>query len=160
MIYLLLIVAVIVLDRVVKIAVSTNMDPGDTIPVIDHIFHITYVQNTGAAFSMLQGHSMLLIILPAVVIGIGIIFVCVMSKKYNKMFLVSVSLICGGGLGNLTDRISQGYVTDMFDFRVFPVFNVADICVCVGCGLMMLYMIIDMKRSEGNGSNNSGQNGR
>ena len=76
------------------------------------------------------------------------------------MFLVSVSLICGGGLGNLTDRISQGYVTDMFDFRVFPVFNVADICVCVGCGLMMLYMIIDMKRSEGNGSNNSGQNGR
>ena len=147
MIYLLLIVAVMVLDRVVKIAVTTNMEPGDTIPVIDHIFHITYVQNTGAAFSMLQGHPTLLIVFPAIVIGIGIIFVLVMSKAFNRIFLVSVSLICGGGLGNLTDRISQGYVTDMFDFRIFPVFNVADICVCVGCGLLMLYLIIDANKS-------------
>lgn len=142
MLYLLLIVAVMVLDRIVKIAVSTNMDPGDSIPVIDHIFHITYVQNTGAAFSLLQGHPLLLIIVPGIVLCVGIVFVCVMSKSFNRVFLVSVSLICGGGLGNLTDRISQGYVTDMFDFRVFPVFNVADICVCVGCGLLMLYMII------------------
>lgn len=147
MLYLLLIVGVIVLDRVVKIAVTTNMEPGDTIPVIDHIFHITYVQNTGAAFSMLQGHPTLLIVFPAIVIGIGIIFVLVMSKAFNRIFLVSVSLICGGGLGNLTDRISQGYVTDMFDFRIFPVFNVADICVCVGCGLLMLYLIIDANKS-------------
>jgi len=147
MIYLLLIVAVMVLDRVVKIAVTTNMEPGDTIPVIDHIFHITYVQNTGAAFSMLQGHPTLLIVFPAIVIGIGIIFVLVMSKAFNRIFLVSVSLICGGGLGNLTDRMAQGYVTDMFDFRIFPVFNVADICVCVGCGLLMLYLIIDANKS-------------
>ena len=151
MIYLLIIVAVMVLDRIVKIAVTSHMDPGQTIPVIENIFHITYVQNTGAAFSMLQGHPMLLIILPAVVIGIGIIFVLVMSKAYNKVFLVSVSLICGGGLGNLTDRMSQGYVTDMFDFRVFPVFNVADICVVVGCGLLMLYMIIYTNKGERNG---------
>ena len=147
MLYLLLIVGVIVLDRVVKIAVTTNMEPGDTIPVIDHIFHITYVQNTGAAFSMLQGHPTLLIVFPAIVIGIGIIFVLVMSKAFNRIFLVSVSLICGGGLGNLTDRMAQGYVTDMFDFRIFPVFNVADICVCVGCGLLMLYLIIDANKS-------------
>ena len=150
MLYLLLIVAVMVLDRIVKIAVSTNMDPGDTIPVIDHIFHITYVQNTGAAFSMLQGHPLLLVILPGIVIGI--VFVLTMSKEYNRVFLVSISLICGGGLGNLTDRIAQGYVTDMFDFRIFPVFNVADICVCVGCGLLMLYMIIYSNKGEGNDS--------
>ncbi|MBQ9015364.1 MAG: signal peptidase II [Firmicutes bacterium] len=148
MIYLLIIVAVMVLDRLVKMAVSTNMEPGDTIPVIDQIFHITYVQNTGAAFSMLQGHPTLLIVFPAIVIGIGIIFVLVMSKAFNRIFLVSVSLICGGGAGNLTDRMAQGYVTDMFDFRVFPVFNVADICVCVGCGLLMLYMIIDANKDK------------
>lgn len=149
MIYILLIVAVMVLDRIVKIAVNSNMAPGDTIPVIENIFHITYVQNTGAAFSMLQNHPTLLIVLPAIVIGIGIVFICVMSKAYNKIFLFSLSLICGGGLGNLTDRVSQGFVTDMFDFRVFPVFNVADICVCVGCGLLMLYMIIDANRNAG-----------
>ena len=146
MLYVLLIVAVIVLDRFVKIAVQTNMDPGQTIPVIDHIFHITYVQNTGAAFSMLEGHPTLLVVVPAVVIGIGIIFICVNAKNFNKIFLVSVSLICGGGLGNMTDRLTQGYVTDIFDFRIFPVFNVADICVCVGCGLLILYMIVYSNR--------------
>ena len=144
MIYLLLIVAVMVLDRITKIAVSTNMVPGDSIAVLDPVFHITYVQNTGAAFSML-------ILFPAVVIGIGIIFVLANTKNFNRVFLGSVSLICAGGLGNLTDRIAQGYVVDMFDFRVFPVFNVADIAVCVGCGLLVLYMIIDANRSSGNG---------
>lgn len=149
MIYLLLIVAVMVLDRLVKIAVTNNMAPGESIPVIEHIFHITYVQNTGAAFSMLQGHPLLLIVVPGAVILFGIIFVLVMSKEYNRVFLCSLSLICGGGLGNLTDRIAQGYVTDMFDFRIFPVFNVADICVCVGCGLLMLYMIIYANSDKG-----------
>lgn len=142
MVYLILIVAVMVLDRIVKIAVTTNMAPGDTIPVLEPIFHITYVQNSGAAFSMLQGHPTLLVVLPAIVILIGIIFVLVRHKAYNRTFMTSISLICAGGLGNLTDRMSAGVVTDMFDFRVFPVFNVADISVCVGCGLMVLYMII------------------
>lgn len=150
MIYLLLIVGVLVLDRIVKIYISTGLEPGQTVPVIEDIFHITYVQNSGAAFSMLQGHSTLLIILPAIIIGIGIIFICVKHRQYNRTFMISLSLICGGGLGNLTDRMSAGYVVDMFDFRVFPVFNVADICVCVGCGLLMLYMIIynDKKTTE------------
>lgn len=148
MAYLLLIVGVLVLDRLVKIAVSTNMTPGQSIPVIESIFHITYVRNSGAAFSMLQGHPLLLIIVPGIVIAIGIIFVLVKYREYNRTFMASVSLICGGGLGNLTDRMAQGYVTDMFDFRIFPVFNVADICVCVGCGLLMLYMIIYNNRSD------------
>jgi len=147
MIYILLIVAVLVLDRIVKIAVSTGMEPGQSIPVIDGIFHITYVQNSGAAFSMLQGHPALLIVFPAVIIGIGIVFICVRHRAYNRIFMISLALICGGGLGNLTDRMSQGYVVDMFDFRIFPVFNVADICVCVGCGLLMLYMIVYNNRN-------------
>ncbi|MDO5491304.1 MAG: signal peptidase II [Bacillota bacterium] len=154
MIYILLIVAVIVLDRVVKIAVTTNLQPGETMPVLDPLFHITYVRNEGAAFSMLQGHPLLLIILPAVVIGIGIVFICVKQGTYNRTFLVSLSLICGGGLGNLTDRMSQGFVIDMFDFRVFPVFNVADICVCVGCGLLILYM---MMHTDGSGKKHGRQ---
>lgn len=148
MLYIIFIVAILTLDRITKIAVSTNMDPGQTIPIIDNILHITYVQNTGAAFSMLQGHPLLLVIVPAMVIGIGIVFICVKHKDYNRTFMFSISLICAGGLGNLTDRMSQGYVIDMFDFRVFPVFNVADICVCVGCGLLMLYMVIYNNRSE------------
>ncbi len=151
MIYLAIILGVMVLDRAVKIYISSSMEPGGTIPVIENIFHITYIRNEGAAFSMLQGHPLLLIIFPAVVLCIGIIFILVKKNDFNRVFMTSLSLIVGGGLGNLTDRMAQGYVVDMFDFRVFPVFNVADIAVCVGCGLLMLYMVRYSGTENGNG---------
>ena len=118
------------------------MSVGDSIPVLGDFFHITYIQNSGAAFSMLQNHPTILIILPAVVILIGILIICTGTKKYKPVFLWALSLMCGGGLGNLTDRLAYGKVIDMFDFGFFPVFNVADISVCVGCGLLVLYMIV------------------
>lgn len=140
--YLLVIVGVIILDRIVKTAVASSMSVGDSIAVLGDFFHITYIHNTGAAFSMLANHPMLLSIVPAVIIFIGIIIICAGTKKYKPIFLWSLSLMCGGGLGNLTDRVAYGYVNDMFDFGWFPVFNVADIAVCVGCGLLMLYLIV------------------
>lgn len=142
MLYIIVIVGVIVLDRIVKTAVAGSMSVGDSIPVLGDFFHITYIQNSGAAFSMLQNHPTILIILPAVVILIGILIICTGTKKYKPVFLWALSLMCGGGLGNLTDRLAYGKVIDMFDFGFFPVFNVADISVCVGCGLLVLYMIV------------------
>jgi signal peptidase II len=62
--------------------------------------------------------------------------------------MTAVSFICGGGLGNLIDRITAGYVVDIFDFRVFPVFNIADIFICVGCGLMILDVLILERKNE------------
>ena len=56
-----------------------------------------------------------------------------------------LALVCGGGIGNIIDRIYYGFVVDLFDFGWFPVFNVADICICVGCGLMFLYVILSIK---------------
>ncbi|MDO4869969.1 MAG: signal peptidase II [Bacillota bacterium] len=142
MLYILVIVGVIILDRIVKTAVAGSMNVGDSIAVLGDFFHITYVRNTGAAFSILQDHRLFLIILPAAVICIGIVFICAGIKKYKPVFLWALSLMCGGGIGNLTDRVAYGYVVDMFDFGWFPVFNVADIAVCVGCGLLLLYMIV------------------
>ncbi|MDO4176088.1 MAG: signal peptidase II [Bacillota bacterium] len=142
MIYVLVIFGVMVLDRIVKTAVDNSMDVGDTIPVLGDFFHITYIRNTGAAFSLLEGHTLLLILVPAIIIGIAIIFICFRHKAYKPIFMFSIALICGGGLGNLTDRAAYSYVIDMFDFGFFPVFNVADICVCVGCGLLLLYLIL------------------
>lgn len=142
MIYLFVIFGVMVLDRIVKTAINFNMDVGDTIPVLGDFFHITYIRNTGAAFSLLEGHTLLLILVPAIIIAIAIIFICARYKAYKPIFMFSLALMCGGGLGNLTDRAAFGYVIDMFDFGFFPVFNVADICVCVGCGLLLLYMIL------------------
>ncbi|MCF0144280.1 MAG: signal peptidase II [Firmicutes bacterium] len=142
MIYILIIVGVMVLDRIVKTAVDNGMNVGDTIPVLGDFFHITYIRNTGAAFSMLQGHPTLLIVLPGAIIFVAIIFIVAKHKSYKPVFPVALSLMCGGGLGNLTDRAAYGYVIDMFDFGWFPVFNVADIAVCVGCGMLLLYMIV------------------
>ena len=149
------ILALIGIDQAIKLWAIANLQGQPARPFLQlgslDWMHLRYMENSGAAFSMLQGHPTLLIVLPAAVIFIGIIFVLVRHKAYNRTFMVSISLICAGGLGNLTDRMSAGVVTDMFDFRVFPVFNVADISVCVGCGLMILYMIIYNNRSASNG---------
>ena len=150
MIYYLIAAAVIVFDRVVKKLVVSNMVPWETIPVIEDIFHFTYVQNRGAAFSMWQGQWIILIGFPLAAIAVGLILIYLKRNKWDKLMLTSVAMICGGGLGNLIDRIMLGYVVDLFDFRVFPVFNIADIFICVGCGLMVLDVLFFERK---NGSN-------
>ena len=147
MIYYLIIAVIIVIDRITKSLVSTNMAVGDTIPLIENIFHLTYVQNRGAAFSMWEQQWLILVLLPAVVMAAGMAVLYIKRKTWNKAYLLSIAFICGGGLGNLIDRVVQGYVVDFFDFRVFPVFNIADIFICAGCGLLLLY-ILDFERKH------------
>ena len=150
MIYYLIAAAVIVFDRVVKKLVVSNMVPWETIPVIEGIFHFTYVQNRGAAFSMWQGQGIILIGFPLAAIAVGLILIYLKRNKWDKLMLTSVAMICGGGLGNLIDRIMLGYVVDLFDFRVFPVFNIADIFICVGCGLMILDVLFFERKNSSN----------
>jgi len=150
MIYYLIAAAVIVFDRVVKKLVVSNMVPWETIPVIEDIFHFTYVQNRGAAFSMWQGQWIILIGFPLAAIAGGLILIYLKRNKWDKLMLTSVAMICGGGLGNLIDRIMLGYVVDLFDFRVFPVFNIADIFICVGCGLMILDVLFFERKNSSN----------
>ena len=150
MIYYLIGAAVIVFDRVVKKLVVSNMVPWETIPVIEDIFHFTYVQNRGAAFSMWQGQWVILIGFPLAAIAVGLILIYLKRNKWDKLMLTSVAMICGGGLGNLIDRIMLGYVVDLFDFRVFPVFNIADIFICVGCGLMILDVLFFERKNSSN----------
>lgn len=150
MIYCLIAIAVVVFDRIIKILVVSDMRPWETIPVIENVFHFTYVQNTGAAFSMWQEQWIVLILLPLVVIAVGLVLMILKRNKWDKLMLISIAFICGGGLGNLIDRMVFGYVVDLFDFRVFPVFNIADIFICVGCGLMILDVLFFERK---NGSN-------
>ena len=140
-----IIIALVALDQTVKYFVRSNMSLGQSFPVISDILHITHISNSGGAFSILQGQTAVLVIIPTLLIAIIMIY---MYKKRNGdfMLLVSLSLICGGGAGNLIDRVRLGAVVDYIDFRIFPVFNIADICVCCGCGLMLIYiLIIDRK---------------
>ena len=150
MAYYLIIIAVIIFDRIVKHIVSSQMIVGETIPVIEDMFHITYVQNSGAAFSIMEGQWIFIILIPAVLMAAILVVLFIMRKKWDPLMRSSLAFICGGGIGNLLDRISQGYVVDMFDFRVFPVFNIADIFICAGCGLLILSVWLSERKSVKN----------
>lgn len=151
----LLIAALILLDQAVKFLVRKEMYLGESIPLWNGVFHFTYVQNTGAAFSMFEGMSVFLTLVPLAAL---IAAVWYMEKHRNEhwTFLLSMILIISGGLGNLIDRLWLGYVTDLFDFCLinFPVFNVADIGICVGCFFLIVYIfffdkIPDEKMEQG-----------
>ena len=148
MIYAIIIAAVIVLDRIVKALIRNGFEPGDTVAVLGDFFHITYVQNRGVAFSMLYGHQTAIIILTAVLLAAVLVFLIGFNRKFPAGFNTGLALVCGGGLSNVIDRTAYGYVVDMLDFGSFPVFNVADICICVGCGLMLLFAFRSMKDEE------------
>lgn len=148
MIYYLIIAAVILSDQVIKYIVSSNMQTGDTIPIIENIFHITYVSNTGAAFSLWEEQWSIIVAFPAIVLASGMVILFFKRKSWSFPMNLAIAFICGGGTGNFIDRVSKGYVVDFFDFRIFPVFNIADIFICVGCGLMILEILV-LERKRG-----------
>ena len=145
----LLIAGILLLDQIVKYAVRAGMELGETIPVIKNVFHLTYVQNRGAAFNMFDGMQGFLTMVPLIALVFGVWY---MEKHLAEHVtqLFALILIISGGLGNLIDRIWLGFVTDMFDCRFidFPVFNVADIFVCVGAAMVVLAVLMAEKRKQ------------
>ncbi|MBC8140405.1 MAG: signal peptidase II [Armatimonadetes bacterium] len=131
-------IAVALLDQAVKAWVSARLPLGGTIAVIPDVFHLTYVQNKGMAFSLLSGQRLFLVAAAILVIG-GIIWV---QRRYGSrvptLACWSLALALGGALGNLLDRARLGYVVDMFDARIirFPIFNVADTAITFGVILL------------------------
>ncbi|MBR4074594.1 MAG: signal peptidase II [Firmicutes bacterium] len=142
--YYIAILALIGLDWLTKYWIQNSMALNDTIPVIDGIFHITYIHNYGAAFSILEGKQSFLLIVTGIAMAaiLGYMVVTQIKKKAQPMELWSLALILAGGIGNFIDRVRLGYVVDFFDFRIWPIFNVADIAVCCGCGLLIFYVLI------------------
>ena len=143
----LLAAGIIIIDQIVKYAVRTFMYLGESIPIIEDVFHLTYVQNRGAAFSILSGSRIFLIAVPLIAIAVAIWYL-ERHKSAHWTLALSLSMIIAGGLGNLIDRIALGFVTDMFDFHFWPVFNVADISVCVGAGFLVLYTLVFYGKTE------------
>jgi len=141
----------VLLDQWVKSwAVGTLQSVG-TIPLIDGVFHLTYAENTGAAFSLLRGGRWLFV---CVTVAILIAIVILLCRGFVRHFLGKISLymVIGGAIGNLIDRVLHGYVVDMLDFRLiqFAIFNVADCFVTVGGVLFAMYILFlhDKKESS------------
>lgn len=146
-IYYLIVVLIAGLDQVVKLIVINQIDLFERIPVIPGIFDLTHIRNDGAAYNLFSQVPVLLIVMPALVMMAGLLYIGFTFKKNNLMLMVAIAMVIGGGLGNLIDRISKGYVVDYFDIHIIPIFNIADICICIGCGLLFIYLIfIDGKQ--------------
>lgn len=137
----------LVIDIVVKLIVKTNMELYQNIKIFNNFFYITYVKNTGAAWSILSGKQLLLIIFSMIVI-IGLLIYLYRKKDYNKLETIAYGLVLSGTIGNLIDRVIYGYVIDYLNFYIFnynfPVFNIADACIVIG--IMLLF--IDMRKEE------------
>lgn len=134
MLYLVIITALIVIDQWSKYLAEVYLKPIVSYPIIPGIFHLTYGTNTGAAFSILQGRQIFLIIFTMIILSMLIFCFIKNYKKNIPLLKFSLVFIIGGALGNLIDRIRLSYVVDMFDFTLinFPVFNSADIFVVLG----------------------------
>ncbi|MGN1381304.1 MAG: signal peptidase II [Eubacterium sp.] len=138
--YFLVAVLVYVLDQGSKIVIRNHMLPGDQFSVIHGLLSIHYIQNQGAAFGILSSSGHLLETIPVVVI-IVVLIVVLINKYMHPFCKYALILIAVGGLGNLTDRVLFGKVTDMISLSFFPpIFNVADIAVTTGCIMIAVYV--------------------
>lgn len=140
--YFFSIILLIIIDQFTKYIVATNMELGQSIEIIKGIFSFTYIHNSGAAFGMMQGKSVILLLFPILLI---IFFYYNLIKSEKLLSKISLSLIISGAIGNLIDRIRYGYVVDMIDFYSIwrYIFNVADMYVVVGSFLLMIKILMD-----------------
>ena len=129
-------ILVFIIDQLVKHLVVSTMHLGQSFPVIKGIFHITYVLNPGAAFGMLEHQRCFFIVVALAAVLLGGAFY---KKLQQESFLMrsGAGLLLGGAVGNLADRIQSGLVVDFLDFRIWPVFNIADIAICAGAGILI-----------------------
>lgn len=127
---------ILLIDRIVKILVQAFLST-NKVYVIKNFFYLIYVKNIGAAFSILEGKSILFILIGLT--ALGLIFYQVKKRNISN---IGYSLLFGGILGNLIDRIIYGYVIDFIGFEIgsysFPIFNIADIAIVIGAIIIVL----------------------
>ena len=140
----------IVLDQVTKYLAVLYLEGVDTVPIWKDVFHLTYVENRGAAFGMLSEHRWVFLTLTTVAVLCMIGYIIAFGGRDRRLTILALSLIISGGIGNMIDRVALGYVVDFFDFVLidFAVFNVADSLICIGAGLLLLSLILAARQEE------------
>ena len=144
-VYLLTLI-IFVLDQFSKWLVVRHLQLHQSLPVIKGIFHLTHVHNFGAAFSLLNNYPGFLTLVAMVVVLLLVIFLSLPQQE--RLLRIALAIILGGALGNLLDRLRLGYVIDFLDFRIWPVFNLADMAIVVGGGLLVL-AVMKMPQEKG-----------
>ena len=131
----------LIIDIIIKLIIKNTLITYQSIKIINNFFYITYVKNTGAAWSILSGKQLFLILFSLIVI-ISLMIYLIKKKEYSKLEIIGYSLLISGSVGNLIDRVVYGYVIDYLDFYIFnynfPIFNIADTCIVIG--IMVLFI--------------------
>lgn len=142
MLSFLIIIIIIAADQLTKRWAFNVLRHLETIPIIKNVLHLTYAENTGAAFSILKGHRWIFIAVSSFALLV-IFYLLFIRRISHPLAVISLSMIAGGGIGNMIDRVSAGYVIDMVDFRLinFAIFNLADSFITIGAILFALVFL-------------------
>ena len=147
---LLIVFVTLGLDQWTKWAIVKSIKLNETVEMINHFFYLTYVQNTGAGFSMFAQAGMGFFAVLTLIALVAMVYM--FFKTDDSRYQICLSLVFSGAIGNFIDRMSLGYVRDFFSFYIFgypfPVFNVADICITVGIALILISMFIEDKKEQ------------
>ena len=140
MIYIFLFLILLIIDQYSKFIVHGTLYVGDTIPIIDNFFNLTYVQNRGVAFGLFQGKIDIVSILALIAIGLILFYFCKNFKKISFLERIAYTMIFAGAIGNMIDRLFRGFVIDMLDFRGIWsfIFNFADVWINIGVVLIIV----------------------
>lgn len=152
--YLGVLLLVVLLDQITKQFIVQNFQLGESKPLIKGVLHFTYILNEGAAFGMLADQRWIFILLSTVSVLAITVYMVLRSERIGYLMGIALSMVAGGGIGNMVDRVGNGEVfgagavIDFIDFCAFPelwswIFNIADAAVCVGAGLLFLAVILD-----------------
>ena len=154
MIFYIILIVLLGLDQITKALIHSKFLEGDTFPIIRDFFHLTYLQNRGVAFCVMQGKLMIINIISISAVILMIIYAKKNSNKLPKIENYAWLFIISGAFGNILDRILRGFVIDMIDFRGIwgYIFNLADVYINIGVILMIINSIIE-ERAKKRGGN-------
>ncbi len=144
---LILAVVVVILDQWSKYYVQSQMSLGMSIPVIPEIFHLTYILNPGAAFGILENQRFFFVIIAVAMIA-TVVYLYPRLPSKPLLLRLGIGLMVGGAVGNVIDRIKTGYVVDFFDFRIWPIFNIADIAIVVGVSCIVYTLVFTEEKKD------------
>ena len=140
MIFWISILAVLVIDQGSKFLIRKNLSLYESIPIIPDFFHLTYIENPGAAFGIFA-HQRIFFIIITILILIGILYFYFKLQQEQWLLKLSLGLVVGGAIGNFLDRLRWGAVIDFLDFRIWPVFNIADTAIVIGM-IVIAYQVL------------------
>ncbi|MGI6648082.1 MAG: signal peptidase II [Bacillota bacterium] len=138
--------AALAADQIIKYLVQTHLIPWESLPIIPGILHLTYVRNPGAAFGMFANWTWVFVLVSLAVIGL-LVFLYPRIANQGRLFQLALALEAGGATGNLIDRLRFGVVIDFIDFRIWPVFNIADMAIVTGA-VLLAYTILKQPADE------------